>query len=323
MGTLLRGGVVAGILALMAVGSVLVLGGDVVIQEGVFQVVDGLQFKSQGCDASGSRAAAFGQSTVASGACSLATGYGSTGGGAASVAMGFMTRASGIGSVAMGWLCEANGYCGTAIGRATKANGHHSTAMGYYTTASANYSSASGHYCDNEVQESFAVGFGSGSQNTRVDLRVENGIVTVGDRDDGSGDLCVVGDVEAEDYLEGSSFYDGNAYGRALDHLTDSSNLIKLNAQGSRVYNYEAEPAFLKKRVTVKDYDKFTEEGVWDKELHGAVTKRIYETHEEERGSLGMKVAWLRQCVFELKKENEMLKAELTKVRTAVGVRLY
>ena len=35
---------------------------------------------------------------------------------------------------------------------------------------------------------------------------------------------------------------------------------------------------------------------------------------------LEMKVAWLRQCVFELKQENEILKAELTKLKAAVGV---
>jgi len=33
-----------------------------------------------------------------------------------------------------------------------------------------------------------------------------------------------------------------------------------------------------------------------------------------------MKIAWLRQCVFELKQENQMLKAELAKLKEAVGV---
>jgi len=33
-----------------------------------------------------------------------------------------------------------------------------------------------------------------------------------------------------------------------------------------------------------------------------------------------MKISWLTQCVFELRQENQMLKAELAKLKEAVGV---
>ena len=33
-----------------------------------------------------------------------------------------------------------------------------------------------------------------------------------------------------------------------------------------------------------------------------------------------MKVAWLRQCVFELKQENQALKDDIAKLKDAVGI---
>ena len=47
---------------------------------------------------------------------------------------------------------------------------------------------------------------------------------------------------------------------------------------------------------------------------------RIYETHQELRSNLSMKVAWLRQCVYELKQENQTLKDEIAKLKIAVGI---
>ena len=64
----------------------------------------------------------------------------------------------------------------------------------------------------------------------------------------------------------------------------------------------------------------YTEEEVWNEELNEYETVRAYETREELGSDLGMKVAWLRQCVFELKQQNEMLKAELSKLKAAIGV---
>ena len=109
-------------------------------------------------------------------------------------------------------------------------------------------------------------------------------------------------------------------YGTALDPLEDSSKTIKLNPQGKKEYNHEADPVFLKKWVTVKDYDKYTEEEVWDDVLKKNVTERTYQTHRELRSNLSMKVAWLRQCVFELKQENQTLKGEIVKLKEAVGI---
>jgi hypothetical protein len=33
-----------------------------------------------------------------------------------------------------------------------------------------------------------------------------------------------------------------------------------------------------------------------------------------------MKVAWLRQCVYELKQENQTLKDEIAKLKSVVGI---
>ncbi len=134
------------------------------------------------------------------------------------------------------------------------------------------------------------------------------------------GDLYVDGTVDADSYTEHSSFYDKDVYGTALDYSQDSSNTIKVNAQGEKEYDHEADPAFLQRWVTVTDYEKYTDEQVWNEELNEYETVRVYETREELTSDLGMKVAWLRQCVFELKQENEMLKAELAKLKAAVGI---
>lgn len=166
----------------------------------------------------------------------------------------------------------------------------------------------------NNVQDSFAVGFG------QKDFSVEAGVVTVGDKNTLYGDLVVGQSVDANEYLDHSCFYDKDSYGKALDHAQDSSNTIRLNAEGQKEYDHEADPAFLKKWVTVKDYDKYSEENVWNAQLQEFEKVRTYETHQELRSSLSMKVAWLRQCVSELKQENETLKTEIGAMKAKLGM---
>ena len=59
---------------------------------------------------------------------------------------------------------------------------------------------------------------------------------------------------------------------------------------------------------------------VWNEELQEYEPERIYQTHQELRTDLGMQVAWLRQCAYELKQENEQLKAELAAIKTKLGM---
>jgi len=215
----------------------------------------------------------------------------------------------------MGYVTDANGECSTAMGELTTASGLCSTAMGTSTTAGpANYTTAIGRNFTNNVQESFAVGYGA------VDFRVVKPITQEPKVYIYNGHLWVDGLVYCEDVVTGSSFYDKDVYGTALDYLEDSSKTVKVNPEGEKEYNHEADPLFLQKWLTLKDYDKYTEEEVWDDVLKKNVTIRIYQTHQELRTSLGMQVAWLRQCVFELKQENQTLKDEIAQIKDAVGI---
>jgi len=140
----------------------------------------------------------------------------------------------------------------------------------------------------------------------------------VGDVGTNDANLYVTGWISGETLIDRSSFYDKDNYGRALDYLVDSSRTIKLNAQGEKEYNHEADPEFVQRWINLKDYDKYTEEEVWDELLNRTVTRRIYQTRQELGSSVTMKLSWLTQCVFELRQENEMLKAEIAKLKEAV-----
>jgi len=291
MKKILKSKLAAAILILFVVCLGIVLAGDVIVKEGT---IEGEVFKSTGCTATGTKAVAFGGNTEASGM--------------KAAAFGGDTEASGNYSMAMGGYTIASGICSTAMGFGTGATGDMSTAIGYTLFAPANYSTTIGKHFSNNVQDSFAVGFG------QKDFSVVNGLVTV------HSDLYVYYDVDAHTYSEHSTFYDKDVCGKALDYSEDSSNTIKVNADGEKEYNHEADPAFLQKQVTVKDYDKYTEEEVWNDLLEKTITNRIYETHQELRSNLSMKVAWLRQCVFELKQENQALKDDIAKLKDAVGI---
>lgn len=214
----------------------------------------------------------------------------------------------------MGQNTTADGNYSIAMGRSTTASEDSSIAIGGYTEASATSSIAFGVFSENDISNSFTIGYGGPGGNDKVDFRVESEEVNV------YGDLHVSGTIYGELADGGSSFYDKDSYGRALDYLVDSSKTVKLNAEGEKEYNHEADPIFLQKWVTVKDYDKYTEEEVWIEELNETITRRIYETHQELRSNESMKIAWLRQSVFELKQENQMLKDEIARLKEAVGI---
>jgi hypothetical protein len=271
---------------------------------------------------------ATGYGTTAAGYCSIAMGYGTEAVGDYSTAMGCETEATDSYSTSMGYDTTASGWMSTAAGCGTTASGIVSTSMGgftnatqfcslaagYYTDATAYYATAFGKYSTNNVANSFTVGYGTSPSIRKVDFKVESGLVTV------NGNLYVSGTVEGDDWLEHSTFYDKEIYGVAMDYLADSSTTIKINAQGQKEYNHEADPQFLKKYVTVKDYDKYTDTKVWNAELQEYEPERVYETHQELRGNLSMKVAWLTQCVYELNQENEQLKAELSAIKAKLGM---
>ncbi|MEO6405717.1 MAG: tail fiber domain-containing protein [Ferruginibacter sp.] len=94
--------------------------------------------------ASGSSSFAMGYGTTASGNSSNAMGLNSIASGDHSTAMGLNTIASGSNSNAMGFNTNASGYNSTSMGFTTNAIGDYSTAMGYNTTASGNLSTAIG-----------------------------------------------------------------------------------------------------------------------------------------------------------------------------------
>jgi len=330
MKKVLKSKLMACVLVLIAVSLGVVFAGDVIVKEGV---VEGVKFKSTGCTPSGFAAVAFGNSTTASGDSSTAVGRATLASGVRSTAMGYNTTASGLNGTAMGYHTTASGVNSTAIGWHTTAGGDSSIATGAYTTAGgfssiamgtlttagsgpspANYTTAIGTNFTNNVESSFAVGFG------QVDFRVESGKVTVGDLSANTGDLYVGQYVYAKDYMYRSPFYDKDAHGRALDYSEDCSNTITLNAQGQKVYNHQADPVFLQTWITVTDYNNYTEEQVWNPDLEVYETRRTYQTHQELGGDLGMMVAWLRQCVYELKQENQALKDEIVRIKATLGI---
>lgn len=291
----------------IGVGLACVFGGNVVVKEGTIET-DVL--KMTGCTASGAKAVALGGNTEASAQYTTALGYCTDANANYATAMGGNTSADGQWSTAMGWYSKASGLV--------------SLAAGYKAEATANYSTAFGRYSTNSVAESFTVGFGT-SSDYDVDFRVEDGKVTIGhytaeDPNTYYGDLVVGNNIDCNDITEHSSFYDRDKYDKALDYATDSSQTFRVSAQGEKEYDHEADPPFLKKWVTVKDYDRYSDEQVWNAELQDFETIRTYETHQELRSSLGMKVAWLRQCVFELKGENDLLRAELAQIKQHIGI---
>jgi len=302
----------AGILILIVVCLGIVLAGDVIVKEGT---IEGEVFKSTGCTATGTKAVAFGYSTTASNNYSTTMGYSTTASGLYSTAMGFFTTANGFSSTSVGGSTTASNHYSTAMGTCTTASGLVSTAIGYNTTAgTASYTTAIGKSFTNDVQDSFAVGF-SGK-----DFSVESDLVTVGDVGTNVANLYVTGWISGEDLIDRSSFYDKDTYGRALDYLVDSSMTIKINAEGEKEYKHEADPEFVQKWITLKDYDKYTEEEVWDELLNKTITRRIYQTRQELGSSVTTKLSWLTQCVFELKQENEILKDEIVRLKEAVGI---
>jgi hypothetical protein len=330
MRRILKNNLAAGILVLIIVSLGIVFAGDVIVKEGTLESADvsatniirGEKFASTDCTAVGTRAVAFGEQTIALGDWSTATGYTTVANGDCSTAMGYNTTASGDESTAMGESAWASGYRSTAMGNSTIAGGVNSTAMGGWTTASGNFSTAMGactttsglcstamgYNFTNNVQNSFAVGFG------QKDFSVVSGLVTA------YGNLYVNGWISGQDVIDRSSFYDKDKYGRALDHLQDSSATIKVNAQGERAYNHDADPEFIRRIITIPDYDKYTEEQVWDNELNCMVTRRNYQTRQELGSSSSAKMAWLTQCVYELKQENEGLKAEVAAIKAKLGM---
>jgi len=277
---------------------------------------------------------ATGYGTTAAGYCSIAMGYGTEAVGDYSTAMGCETEATDSYSTSMGYDTTASGWMSMAAGCGTTASGIVSTSMGgftnatqfcslasgYYTDATAYYATAFGRFSTNNIANSFSVGYGTGSLNRKVDFKVESGVVTVGDLTTNSGDLYVGRYVYSKGCFGRSAFYDKDTYGRALDYAEDCSKTVKVTVEGSKVYNHEADPEFLKAWYPVKDYDKYTDTKVWNEQLQEYEPERVYQTHQEPATHLDMEVAWLRQCVYELKQENGQLKADLAAIKAKLGM---
>jgi len=184
----------AGILILVVVCLGIAFAGDVIVKEGV---IEGVKFKSTGCTVIGTKAIAFGDNTEASGNYSTAMGGSTTASGIVSTAMGGSTIAIGIVSTAMGGNTTATGGWSTAMGYNSIASGDVSTAMGYaVTVGSANFTTSIGHSFINDVQDSFAVGFG------QKDFSVVSGLVTVGDVGTNDANLYVTGWISGEDLID-------------------------------------------------------------------------------------------------------------------------
>jgi len=150
--------------------------------------------KGTDCNATGEDAIALGYHSTASGEQSFAMGGPATASGGSSIALGWETEANDICCVAIGsnWTTASNewataigtgatasGAASVSIGTYTKASGWSSLAMGDATTASGHQCTAFGYYSTNDISESFAVGYGTGPDDRKVDFRVRSGQVNV------------------------------------------------------------------------------------------------------------------------------------------------
>ncbi len=303
MRTVRRSVVVGCLFICMAVAVRLVLADDVVVKQGgltadevtVTGLVEAERFACADCTASYASAVAFGYNASATSNCSIATGANTEASGMGSIAMGLGSSGTEIGSVGIGVNAAATGARSVAIGESV-------------TAGTASWATAIGYDFTNNVGESFAVGYDD------VDFRVEDGEVRV------FGDLTVDGTIWG-DLGESSCFYDKGVYGPALDYVADSTQTIKQGSDGTKQYDHEADPEFLKVWADVKDYDSYAVEYVDDPYSAEMIERRIYDTHKELRTNTSVKIEWLRQCVYELKQENEALKVRLAALEAAVGAK--
>ncbi|MCK4294026.1 MAG: hypothetical protein KAY65_12575 [Planctomycetes bacterium] len=121
--------------------------------------------------------------------------------------------ATGTKAIAFGYNTTASGDYSTAMGNDTTASGHYSLATGMDTTASADYSTALGTNSINNVYGSLTVGFGNRDSGPMVDFTVESGLVTVGDVNTYYGNLDVGNNIDCNECIERSCFYDKNSMG--------------------------------------------------------------------------------------------------------------
>ena len=118
------------LLLVLAVLSLTVIGGDIVMQDGVLEFD---KLKTTGCTVDGDGAVAFGASNSASGNLSLALGASCEASGDASVAGRTFTDATEVGAFAFGYGVEANGEYSTAFGRHCTTDANDSFAVGFAT----------------------------------------------------------------------------------------------------------------------------------------------------------------------------------------------
>jgi hypothetical protein len=249
--------------------------------------------------ASGYYSTALGGSTKATGHMSTAAGHGATASGGTSTAFGDRTIASGPNS--------------TALGTLTKASGNSSTAMGWFTTASGSYSTAIGHYASTGGRQGAFV-YGDASTKTPIQATLLNQFVVRAQQIWlGTNNAVGVGWGGFLETSTGASLSWGGTWTNSSDAarkqnfaaVDGEDVLAKVSVLPISTWSYKEEPDTVRHLgPTAQDFYAAFSLGNTDKAIA---------TVDADGVSL-IAIQALEKRTAELRRENEALRAELSRV---------
>lgn len=263
-----------------------------------------------------------------------------------STATGYSTIASGSASFAIGENTTANGNTSTAMGNGTTASGYISTAMGFASTASGDYSFASGVVARAIGENSTAIGnstTASGNNSTAmgrlVNTNFQNGAFIIGDNDPNGEGAVFSGksDEFVARFWNGYYFLtSGNStrFGVQIGHngnawvsICDKNRKENFEpVDGNDVLQKIAKMNFTSWNYKQQDAKTYRHYGIMAQDFYNAFGHDKYGTIGNDTtvnpiDMIGIDMSAiqaLEKRTTNLKKENEILKAELNKLSETV-----
>jgi hypothetical protein len=228
-----------------------------------------------------------------------------------SIAMGQSTTASGFNSTALGSSTLASGPGSTAMGVATGARGAYSTAMGFYASAYGNYSTAMGSWVQTLGTGSFIIG--DFSTNTMLTRDGDNKFFA---RFDGGYELYTNSDATAGVYLNS-----GDISWRSLSDSTKKEN-FKL-VDGEEILGNIAQFKLGTWNFIGQDPNKHRHYGPMAQDFFaafghdgiGTIGNDTTLSSADFDGINFIAIQALEKRTTELRKENELLKKEISELK--------